>query len=78
VLKDQKVITIHCPWCNWKGTIPQYLKHFDKCGAKKLGAKKEKKPILNMLEESMAHNEFVHKQLKKILDVYRKLKNLMV
>ena len=33
MLKDQKVITINCPWCDWKGTIPQYLMHFDKCGA---------------------------------------------
>lgn len=68
MLKDQKVITINCPWCDWKGTIPQYLMHFDKCGAKKLGAKEEEKPMIDIPETPTAYNERVHKALKKILD----------
>ena len=63
----QKEVTITCPHCGWKGTATQYLQHYDKC-QKRLFDKKEKKPVLNMPEESLTHNEFVHKQLKKILD----------
>ena len=52
-----------CPWCNWKGTPEEYLKHFDVC-KKRIEWTSGKKPEMAPEE----HNEFVHKQLKKILD----------